>query len=64
MWVTTDKNGDKFIFDKKPERLENVWDSDCDSDDLDKLVSEVFPKTSKALDEEDFIIDNIEIFDI
>lgn len=37
MWITTDKDGDKFIFDKKPERLENVWDSDCDSLSLDQF---------------------------
>lgn len=30
----------------------------------DKLLLDLFPKVSKAIDEENFIIDNIETFDV
>lgn len=38
MWVATDQNGDKWLFEKKPERTGKEWNSDDgDAKSLDEF---------------------------
>lgn len=44
MWIARDKNGELWMFKKKPERMINVWSAEFATDVIIRLPKQIFPE--------------------